>query len=300
MAEPPEPAPAAPARRRPFRMAPGLLLAPMLVALALGVFLSPPFARYARERFGGEPAAAARLAALEAEVRALQQARAARPAADTARRLDAVEAENRRLAEAAGALGARLDGVSGEVAAMAAARTTPADQARDLLLLAAARRFVAVGRPLGVLADALAARFGAAEPGAVEALRGWTTAPVSAPLLGRRLAELARPDAADDLPSDLGWWERLQARLSRLVTVREPARVGGQPAALAAAALAAGDTALAVTLLESGTPSPPLRQWLADARRLAAAEAALDRLEMRVFGASLAIAAQPDASAGTP
>jgi hypothetical protein len=281
-------------------MAPGAVVALMLVGLGLGVAFSPLFLRHVEERFLGGAAAEARLAALEGEVRALRRAEALAPTGDTARRLDAIEARTRRLSESADALGARMDGFSSAVAAISAARATPADQARDLMLLAAARRFVAMGRPFGSLADALAARFGSADPGALEALRGWTAAPVSSGLLDRRLAELPRAGIPDDLPAGAGWWERVRAGLSRLVTVRKPAGAGGRPVALAAAALESGDVALAATLMENQPPSPQLRQWLADARRLAAAMAALDRLEMRVFEASLATAAQPGTSAKTP
>jgi hypothetical protein len=73
-----------------------------------------------------------------------------------------------------------------------------------------------------------------------------------------------------------------------MVAIRRPGEpVQEQFLADARGAIAAGDPLLAAARLEAMPPTPERAEWIADARGLAAARAALDRLEMMLLEAPL-------------
>jgi len=315
MAEPQpqaEPAPE-PAGRRPSaagRSSRGRIAALLLAGLLLfgiGLYVGPRAVRLAGidqppppTVVPHDPLAEQRLAALEARIAQLDSnAPAATPAAngpaasgpDPAARLETLEAAVERLAQTDSGLSARLDQLSGQVAAIADGTLRANDQARDLLLIAVVRRFLDLGRPLGPLLPQMEARFAARDSGAVAALAAWSRAPQSARLLAQRLVQLRTGPVEPQAAPGEGWWHRLWAQTSRLVLVRPASAVQERPAELAREALAAGDVPLAVSLLQAAPRTPALDRWLADAGRLAAATSAVDRLEGRVFDAAAAPAA---------
>jgi hypothetical protein len=202
--------------------------------------------------------------------------------ADAPGRLQALEAELRRLTEREAATSSRLAALVAELEAAGLstggiASTTA--QARDLFVLGATRRHIEQGRPLGPLEAALRQQFGLRDPSAIEALAAWSRAPISRRLLEDRLGQdnagTSRPETSPG-----SFWSRLRNQFAGLVTLR---RADGPDPALRQKAeerLAAGDLEGAITLLASAPASPDTATWLEDARRLAAAESGLDRLEL--------------------
>jgi hypothetical protein len=185
---------------------------------------------------------------------------------------------------------ARLDALAAEVARTSSAVVETDARTRDLFILSVARRMLESGRPLTPIEPAIADRFAKSDAAAVEALGAWSRAPQTRSTLKSRL------EAIGDLPSSEeagGWWERLKARLSGLVSVRGERVETADSAALMAearTAMAAGDLELAVSALSGGDWSPAVRQWVADARILAAGEEALARLETDALEAGIGAA----------
>jgi hypothetical protein len=232
-----------------------------------------------------------RIAALEAELaeaRATPPPPAPRPSpADSGpllQRLEALEAETRRLSDADAALQSRIEGLAGDMAsagittgAVAAATA----EARTLFAVLAARRFVDRGRPLGAFEPLLVQQFETREPSAVTALTAWSRAPVSRGLLAETLARIGTAGAETALSVEApGFWKRLWQSLSGVVSVERTDRFDSTQTERAAELLAGGDLAGAIALV-SGLPEelPGRGAWLEDARRLQAAEEGLDRLE---------------------
>jgi hypothetical protein len=237
-----------------------------------------------------------RVAKLEAE-RARPVAGAAVPAADVTglgTRLQAVESRAMAAETNDANLVARLDALAAEVARTSSAVVETDARTRDLFILSVARRMLEAGRPLTPIEPVIAERFAARDAAAVEALGAWSRAPQTRGTLKSRLG------AIGDVPSpeaSAGWWERLKARLSNLVTVRGERVETADSAALlgqARTAMEAGDLALAVSALSEGDWPAAVRQWVADARILLAAEDALGRLETGALEAGIgAVKAAP-------
>jgi hypothetical protein len=252
-------------------------------------------------------ALARRLAGLEAELEAMR-ARPLSPsaAADSGAeavgsRLQALEAEARRLAEAEAATAARLAGLAADMAAAgvtSGAVAAATAEARDIFLLVSLRRLMDRGRPLGAFDPLLRQQFGTREPSAVAALVAWSTAPVGRAGLAERLdtvaaAEPASGTGANPGPSPgaspgatAGFWARLWQRLSGVVEIRQGPEQVPAPLVRARARMAEGDLAAAIALVAAEPETPGRAAWLEDARRLQAAEDALDRLELLVVQAA--------------
>jgi hypothetical protein len=242
-----------------------------------------------------------RVDALEARVRALEAApkaalSAPAPASNDGNaglegRIAALEAQAVALQGNDGSLVTRLGQVSEELARTSSAVVAGDRQVRDLFLLGVARRLVELGRPLGRVETLLAERFGSIDAPAVEALAAWSRVPQTR---GTLMARLETLDAAilDTKTAGNSWWDRLKARLSGLVTVQRGDNGPAQPdpGAVPAArkALEAGDLQVAAARIEQAPAGPARDQWLADARALIAAEAALDRLETQLLADAVA------------
>ncbi len=207
--------------------------------------LEARLARLAAAPAGGDPDLAAKVAALERRVAALETSSASPPAADLARHLLALDAAieaGRPFADILAAL-------------QAAIAKLPADTRLRLQApLESLRPYAATGvAPLA----ALKARFD-----------GIATAVLRA----------ASP------PPGAGWWARLKDRLADLVVIRRTGAVAGTGIAArlarAEAALARDDPAAAVAEIEAidDAARAPAAAWLDAARRHLAARRALDRL----------------------
>ncbi len=193
------------------------------------------------------------------------------------RQLEEADAAFARQAAELAAVLAALDGTSTDLPALAA-------RMREGLLLEVTRRRLGRGIPLGDLEPKLARSYALRDPEAMVALMAWSREPVAPADLARRLAALR--DAPEPLAvpgPDAPVIERLRSWFGSLVRVRRAA--AASPARLDAAidAVQTGDIARAVGLLEPAAGDGRVQRWLADARRVAAAEAALERLELRLI-----------------
>jgi hypothetical protein len=171
-------------------------------------------------------------------------------------------------------------------------------RAHEALLLGVVRRRLDRGIPLGPAEAPLARQFALRDPEAVTALLAWSRAPVGMATLRTRLAEIGSgPDFAGGAPDEQGWAAQVRQWFGSLVEVRRaPGEAAVRPALPEArAALADGDLARAITLIERAPASPRITAWLADARRLAAAEASLDRLELLVLADPPEVPGEPGA-----
>ncbi len=182
--------------------------------------------------------------------------------ADLARRLDSDEA---RLAT--------MERNAGQIA-------TLADRANRLARIQAAQAALDAGQSLGELpgAPAALARFATATPPTLASLR------LAFPDAARAALSASRPVATDK-----PLLERIWASAQDLVTIRQDGRViVGDPAAAAldqaGIALDAGDLAAAVNAVASlsGPPAQAMAGWLAEARALLAARAALAEMAAHV------------------
>jgi hypothetical protein len=283
------------------------LLTTAAVAFALGLIANPWFESAVRSRLPAQfqhpsvvadPAVTGRVDALEARVAQLESKPAtvtAMPAPDElAARLTDLEADAMRLAAADLGAAARME----QLASAASSSAAGQGEVKALFLLSAARRFVEAGRPFGALERMVTAGFSARDPVATEALAAWSAAPHSRGSLKARLHGPV-PAASVALPQQAGWWDRLVARLSGVVQVRgeEAQAADSETRDKALDALAAGDLARAIAIFDMAPPSRARDLWLADARRLLAAEQALDSLETALLSTSIA---EPPASPAQP
>ncbi|MFN7177620.1 MAG: hypothetical protein ACK4MX_12125, partial [Thermaurantiacus sp.] len=159
-------------------------------------------------------------------------------------------------------------------------------RAHEALLLGVVRRRLDRGTPLGPVEAPLARQFALRDPEAVTALLAWSRAPVGVSTLRVRLSEIAAgPDFAGTETDSGTWGAQVREWIASLVEVRRAPGEGAVRPTLPVAkeALAERDLARAIAQIERAPAGPRIAAWLADARRLAAAEAALDRLELLVL-----------------
>ncbi|MFA7439596.1 MAG: hypothetical protein WCZ66_01360 [Sphingomonadaceae bacterium] len=283
----------APRHRPKWRLVLAALLVVVLVAI-LALTRHPRFATLMPQQEDAEISRwqqlEGRIAALEAEVAAIPATPA--PPVSGQRdapqqltdRVTAMETTAQRLADADAGLSARINALDAHVAAVAGSTTAAGEQARDLLLLALARRFIERGRPLARAETLLEERFGKRDPGAVDALLAWSAAPESRSLLRERLVELARPPATSEAaPAQTGWWQKLRDGLSGLISVRDKAAVGREELERALMAFDEGDIPLAIARLETTSATPRRDAWITAARQFAAALDAVEGLESRIL-----------------
>ena len=156
-----------------------------------------------------------------------------------------------------------------------------AGRAEGLLIAFAARRTIERGAPLGYLQDQLKLRFGDARPNAVQAVIDDARAPVTIDQLAARLSGLA-PALAKPPPGQ-GTFARLQGALAELFVVRRadaPSPAAASRIKRARLFLTSGRADLAAGEIRRLPNAAPAREWIADAERYAAAQQALDLLEM--------------------
>lgn len=289
------------------------LIAGLLLALLLGMIASPWFERQVRsqmpEALQPEPLVAqdprvdglqSRLEKLEARPPVAPQSITGTAPSDAivplASRIAALEAQAAALQSTDATMASRLEQLAVDLQRTSGAAEAGDRQVRDLFLVSVARRMVESGRPLGPVLAALSARFSAQDAAAIDSLMRWSSVPHTRETLAARLKTMdATADVAAGAADAPGFWGRIMMRISGLVTVRDgtgPGPVESDGLAAARDALEGGDVALAAAGLQRAPASASRDAWLADAKALIAAEAALDRLE-----AMLLDAASADASA---
>ncbi|TIX50800.1 hypothetical protein E5222_10135 [Alteraurantiacibacter aquimixticola] len=155
-----------------------------------------------------------------------------------------------------------------------------AARAEGMLIAFASRRALERGQPLGFLEDQLRLRFGDARPNAVQTIVNASQDPVTLDQLIVRLDGLA-PELTD-IPEGQGMMTRLGHELSQLFSIRTddtPSPVAERRLERARIALESGRTERAIAEV-SALPNPAAAaDWLADAERYRAAQAALEVLE---------------------
>lgn len=272
-------------------------LAAALFAFAAGIIANPWFEEAVRGRLPFVPAQnavvdpataalAARLEALEARAPAASAeapVEAAERLARTEARVDSSTGQIERDAQ-------RIDSLTGQVSQLAArlaveeareanlitAIQGTADRAEAMLSVLLLRRAVEGGRPLDALLPVIRRLFEPRHGDAVAALAALSAAPVTRAGLASNLGGLAEQAQADNRPN---WW---QALMNRVQTVFSGENAGSSPVVQARAAVARGDLDAAVAVLRASpatSADPAVRDWLAAAQRLRAAEAALAELE---------------------
>ena len=192
------------------------------------------------------------------------------------------------------ALAARQAALAGQIAALEARAATlagsataaggQAARAEALLTALAARRALDKGLGLGPLEAQLAARFGAAQPRALAAIREAAREPVTLEDLRQGLEALGPMLATG---ANRGWLASLRQELRTLVVLRR----SGTPSPLPADRLARARRLLDTGQVEAARAEvvrlPGAGQagnWLAAARRYVAAQQALDQLELVALG----------------
>lgn len=275
------------------------LVAALLLALLLGMIASPWFEREVRgqmpEALQSEQSGSrdprvddllTRVARLEAQPSAgLVAAPGSAAPGDMAPitgRIAALEAQAAAFQFSDATVAARLEQLAADLQRTSGVAEAGDRQVRDLFLVSVARRMVEAGRPLGPVQSALSARFSAQDAAAVDSLERWSAVPQTRATLAARLETMDEAVVVPDTEAAAGFWDRLLARLSGLVTVRDGTVAGPVETDVLSAAREAldnGDVALAASRLQRAPPSAVRDQWLADARALVAAEAALNRLE---------------------
>ena len=154
-----------------------------------------------------------------------------------------------------------------------------AARAEGLLISFATRRSIERGAELGYLADQLRLRFGDALPNAVKTLTDMSRNPVT---IDQLLARLEGLEPALRTDSDAPSLERLRRELSNLFVVRRQSAPSPQPRRRLERAkmfLQTGRYEAAIEEVQNMPGATAADQWVADVRRYAAAQRALDLIE---------------------
>lgn len=195
----------------------------------------------------------------------------------------AASAELEQMAETQGGLDQRVAAMEQRLARLdlqSQAAAGNAARAEGLLVTFAARRSLERGVPLGYLADQLRLRFGDAQPNAVRTVIEVSRNPVTLDRLIARLDGLAPELAA--APPEQGVLSALTRELSELFVVRREDSPSPQPARRLERArlfLESGRADAAISEVRNLPNAPAAADWIADARRYAAAQQALELLE---------------------
>lgn len=211
-----------------------------------------------------------------------QQALAGAPASPTPQASRAAVEAVERVAEQQGGIEARLAAAEQRLTRLdlqAQAAAGNAARAEGLLIALAARRAIEKGAELGYLSDQLRLRFGDGWPNAVDTIISMSRSPVTLDKLVARLEGL-EPDLrnASEEPS-FSW---LRREIGELFIVRRETSPSPQPVRRMERArqfLESGRFEAAIEEVQNMPGAPAAEQWIADARRYAAAQRALDLIE---------------------
>ena len=169
-----------------------------------------------------------------------------------------------------------------------------AARAEDLLILFAVRRAIERGTELGYLSDQLRMRFGETRPNMVQTIIDSARAPVT---LDQLMAQLEGLDPAlREMPADEGFFTRVGREMSQMFIIRTedtPSPATEQRLERAKRYLESGRIEAAVGEVEALPNAAAAREWLAQARRFALVQRALETLET---AAVLEPRAVPDAT----
>lgn len=187
------------------------------------------------------------------------------------------------VAAAQAALDARLAEMEQRLVrldAQADAAAGNAARAEALLVAFAARRALEKGAPLGYLEQQLKLRFADAQPNAVRTIVEASYRPVTLDQLVARLEALG--PTLGNAPANEGAWSRVQRELGNLFIIRHESSPSPAPQnrlERARILLVSGKTEDAVNEVQRLPGARRAAAWMADARRYASAQLALDLIE---------------------
>lgn len=187
-----------------------------------------------------------------------------------------------RVEEQHGGLDQRLAAAEQRLAQIelqAQAASGNAARAEGLLIAFAARRALEKGVELGFLADQLRLRFGDAMPNAVDTIIALSRDPVTEGELIARLEGLSQQLSE---PNDRSGFERFREELSQLLVIRREGAPSPQPAKRLERArlfVESGRVDAAIAEVRNLPGAANAAEWIRDAKRYAAAQAALGLIE---------------------
>lgn len=198
------------------------------------------------------------------------------PSPSTPTSAEGIESAQTALAVRIGELEQRMArlNVQAETASGSAAR------AEGLLIAAAARRSIERGKPLGYLENELKARFGDAQPNAVQTLIEISAAPVTLDALLEGLSGLSPTLVAP--PANASLVDRIGSELSSLFVIRRASAPSPAPEKRLERArmfLETGRPEAAIGEVERMPGHDAARDWVALAQRYVRAQRALDLIE---------------------
>ncbi len=170
---------------------------------------------------------------------------------------------------------------TGTISAELAAAKMQAARAESILVVAAARRALDRGLPLGYIEPLLVQRFGESQAYAVKTIIAVSRKPVTLENLRIRLDNL-KPALLKQEKPDAGFWGSLSAELNQLVVVGDGSKPGQAPQDRMARALRLMDSEridAAIVEVEALSGKTLAPRWLDDARRYHEARRALDVIE---------------------
>lgn len=217
-------------------------------------------------------------AATPSETAPLALPRPVPSASETARAAAAVA----RVEETQGGLDQRIAAAEQRIARLdlqAQAASGNAARAEGLLIAFATRRALERGSELGYLGDQLQLRFGDAQPNSVATVIAFARRPVTLDVLLARLDGLQPTLRSASGRPTLG---RLQEEISSLFVIRRETTPSPQPSRRFERArlfVESGRVEEAIAEVEMLPGAPGAASWIADARRYARAQRALDLIE---------------------
>ncbi|ABC63921.1 hypothetical protein [Erythrobacter litoralis] len=263
-----------------FRAILGVALMILLIGAAVAGYLwwRPSFDSVAIE----EETPQAQVADLDPEESLADITPAPSPSARASQAVQEATEAVERVAEQQGGLEQRLAAAEQRLTQLdlqAQAAAGNAARAEGLLIAFATRRAIERGAELGFLADQLRLRFGDALPNAVRTIISMSRDPVTMDQLIARLEGLEpQLRTVDEEPS----LARLRRELSELFIVRRETAPSPQPVRRMERArlfLESGRYEAAIEEVQNMPGAPAAERWIADMRRYAAAQRALDLIE---------------------
>jgi hypothetical protein len=224
--------------------------------------------------------------ATEASAQLTESQTAAEPTAPAKKQAEAQPAPRPAEAEQLKAVGtfegrlAMLEDRLSRLDIQASAASGNAARAEGLLIAFATRRMVDRGEPLRYLSDQLKLRFADAQPRAVQTIIAFSQNPVTIDELAARLEALEPQLAKGSRQESL--WTTLTGEISELFALRRDSSDVLTPSARierAKVMLTAGRIPEAVEQVELLPGAQVAEKWIADARRFAEAQNALDLIE---------------------
>lgn len=259
----------APQVRTPSRSRLGVIFVALLAFLFGALLVAWAGSRGYLDRMQPLPSATERPAQGSATGTPQTTARAPKPTPEQIAAIGSIEGRLALLEDRLSRIDFQADAASGNAA-----------RAEGLLIAFAARRMIDRGEPLSYVADQLRLRFANAQPRAVQIVVDFSKNPVTIDELRARLEALS-PELSET-ESNRGLWERARGELASMFTVHRDSSTLLTPSARierAGMMLTAKRIGNAIGEVERLPGAEAADRWIADARRYAEVQRALDLIE---------------------